>query len=428
MTDAVTAGGRPAPRVRLGETTSAFLDLARGLAASLVVLAHTRLVFHLSWPIQELGGYCVVVFFLLSGMLIFTSLLNHLRSGEERFADFLADRIARIFTPLVPVLVLAVLANFFLIDGRWGQRGVNEGVAAFFGNLFLLNDYPLFQAASKFVNVWPYYVRSYNAAEPLWTVAIEFWIYVVAGLFAFLVVARQRINWLTAAVAAGLALPVFVWNLFAGGGSGLSLTWMIGAAFGALWAAMAGREYSRRFFASLLVVGALGVAGKMLDKSNLAYSTQTATFMAMMLFGFAFSVDIKGVSLFVLKKVAHFFSSYSYSLYLVHNIVLVVVFESKIATLVPSYVLAIIAAHLVASVIYFLFERHHKKVSKAIRPALQYLLQRPARKFAETAPGAIAAMEALDENRNTALAGADPGGDDALGAARRPGERLEAGI
>ena len=100
--------------------------------------------------------------------------------------------------------------------------------------MLLLQDYPLFQAASHVVGD-ALYVRPYNGAEPFWTVSIEFWIYVVFGLGFFGLMARERINLLAGLVLGAIALPVAAWNAAAGGGNGLTLVWLFGAAAAHVW-------------------------------------------------------------------------------------------------------------------------------------------------------------------------------------------------
>jgi peptidoglycan/LPS O-acetylase OafA/YrhL len=68
-------------------------------------------------------------------------------------------------------------------------------------------------------------------------------------------------------------------------------------------------------------------------------------------------------------KLAKFFASYSYSLYLVHNTVLVIVFENT-AGLPKAWAIAIgvILAHATALVVYHSFEKHHRAVGTYLRP------------------------------------------------------------
>src|SRR5690606_2827490 len=110
----------------------------------------------------------------------------------------------------------------------------NTGLLTFIGNLLLLQEHAVFQGL-EFAGIdFPWRIRSYNSAEPFWTVAIEMWIYVCMGMFVFCVVKRERIDrWLGAALLA-VALPVMIWNAAAGGGKSLTLIWLLGAIAGYL--------------------------------------------------------------------------------------------------------------------------------------------------------------------------------------------------
>jgi peptidoglycan/LPS O-acetylase OafA/YrhL len=66
---------------------------------------------------------------------------------------------------------------------------------------------------------------------------------------------------------------------------------------------------------------------------------------------------------------AKFFASYSYSLYLVHNTVLVIVFENTAG--LPkalSIGIGVVLAHAAALLIYYSFEKHHRAVGTYLRP------------------------------------------------------------
>jgi peptidoglycan/LPS O-acetylase OafA/YrhL len=68
-------------------------------------------------------------------------------------------------------------------------------------------------------------------------------------------------------------------------------------------------------------------------------------------------------------SLAKFFASYSYSLYLVHNTVLVIVFENAVG--LPkalSIGIGVVLAHAAALLIYHSCEKHHRAVGTYLRP------------------------------------------------------------
>lgn len=366
--------GKHLPPVEIGALNSSFLDICRGTAASIVVFAHAQDIYGIGPGFRVHGTLGVTVFFLLSGFLIAISLSNHLSKDHPHLSSFLSDRIARITTPFIPTLCLVALLNAFLSVGNWGQFGENRGVYAFIGNALLLNDYPVFQALSNKWIVTSYYVRSYNTAEPFWTIPIEFWIYVGAGLFSFIALARERVRPAFKWAGILISAPVIVWNAFAGGGKCLTLIWLLGAAFGGMWIALKRNQCGamQPAGALLLLFGATSLAGRILKVPFDPFDLQTAALIGCCLFGVSFLLE--GLrERKVLRQAGTIASSYSYSLYLVHNTVLIIVFESSSGPSLWTYFGAIISAHIAAIAIYFLFERHYRRVSLMIRPALAAL-------------------------------------------------------
>jgi len=352
----------PLKTAALGENSTAFLDLLRALAANLVLFGHAQEVFggHGRFPAGLIG---VGIFFILSGFLILLSSLARLRRPGPYFAPYMVDRFARIFTAYVPVLILVAAVNSAADLGQWGQDGMSTGPAAFIGNLLLLQNYPIFQAGRHWVGE-TLYIRPYNTAEPFWTIPIEFWIYVVFGLGFFGLIARERIGMLTAAVLGLVALPVVIWNAAAGGGNGLSLVWLIGAMAGYVWA-NAWQHSAHKLEIGAVVAAIAGVC--LLGRGvKIGWNVQDLGIVlcgALIFLGGLSIVDGLRTLPRRWRGICTFFASYSYSLYLVHNTVLVVVrIYGADALGGAALPVALVASHAVAFAMYILFERHYRQV------------------------------------------------------------------
>ena len=378
----------------MSEMASAYLDALRALGANLVIASHVlALYFGIRDP-YSLGNLGVAVFFLLSGFLIMQSMLNWLNKPEPRLPGFLADRVARIMTPYVPALVLIALANVALIDGNHSLGGQNTGFLAFVGNLLLLQEHAVFQGLELFGIDFAWRIRSYNSAEPFWTVAIEMWIYIAMALFFFCMLKREKINWRYGAVLAAVALPVVIWNAAAGGGKSLTLIWLLGACAGLLFNLWRANGYANiRSVATVVtlfsVVALVGRAGKV---GFQPYDFQTATLMAMIMFGVLALLMCVRSAPAVLRSSVNVLASYSYSLYLIHNTALILVLENVRTQNAWLHVaIAVIAAHSCAYLLYVTFERHYRVVGRWLRPKFERALAFPDRTQAKpVAAGGVA--------------------------------------
>ncbi|HEY5755391.1 MAG TPA: acyltransferase [Steroidobacter sp.] len=361
----------------MSDMASAYLDALRAAGANLVIAAHVLALFfdvHDPYPFGNLG---VAVFFLLSGFLIMQSMLNWLNKPEPRFAGFFADRVARIMTPYVPALILIAILNVALVDTNHGQGGVNTGVLSFLGNLLMLQDHAIFQALEFAHMDLAWRIRPYNTAEPFWTVAIEMWIYASMGLFVFCVLKRERIDrWLGAALVT-VAVPMFIWNAAAGGGKSLSLIWLLGAIAGYLFHVWRANGYANirsvatmvTLFATVALIGRSGKVGFH------PYDFQTATLLAMVMFGVLALLMCVQSAPAALRRSVNFLASYSYSLYLIHNTVLILVLEHVRTESAWAHVaIAVVAAHGCAYLLYVTFERHYRIVGRWLRPKFERAL------------------------------------------------------
>jgi peptidoglycan/LPS O-acetylase OafA/YrhL len=182
---------------------SMLISLFRGLAALVVAWAHLRGATYPAYgevanpPVLFLGlafssGFAylaVMVFFVLSGWLVGGSFLNKLES-DRAIQHYMVDRVSRLWVVLFPTLVFALLAG--AVTGAVDPGRVSfsaddpYSVSAFIGNMFGLQTI---------------LVPSFGENFPLWSLANETWYYVLFPLLV-LVFRGRSIAWRGAALLA----------------------------------------------------------------------------------------------------------------------------------------------------------------------------------------------------------------------------------
>lgn len=151
------------------------------------------------------GGYVGVdVFFVISGFVIATKLVEEIGEGKFSIANFYVRRIRRILPALVAVILLCCAAAlvFFLPDALYDFSRSVVATAVFLSNMFFWKNSGYFETGAL--------------DRPLlhtWSLAIEeqFYIVIPIALFLFMVYARRWTFALFAlAAAASLGLSIFV--------------------------------------------------------------------------------------------------------------------------------------------------------------------------------------------------------------------------
>ena len=121
------------------------IDGLRAIAVGSVLAYH-------AFPSLLPGGFIGVdIFFVISGFLITTILLQSLAAGDFSYRDFYARRIRRIFPALLLVLLATLAFGWYvLLPGEFSQLGKQiTGGAAFFANLVFLGESGYFDATAE---------------------------------------------------------------------------------------------------------------------------------------------------------------------------------------------------------------------------------------------------------------------------------------
>ncbi|WP_155754182.1 acyltransferase family protein, partial [Burkholderia vietnamiensis] len=222
----------------INKNTSVWLDVMRALAAQAVVFGHLYQLYFFgnhAGPESETASYfhafiiyvsryshdAVIVFFVLSGYLVGGSTVKALRGQYFSWQSFLISRLSRLWTVLLPCLLLTASIDFvsthygtgYQILGNWTSMypttWLDENpwsAQRFFSNLFFLTRVtaPMF-----------------GSNISLWSLMNEFWYYLMlpAGVIFMTGGAKQRIIAATILIVTfavainlshGLLLPFFI--------------------------------------------------------------------------------------------------------------------------------------------------------------------------------------------------------------------------
>jgi peptidoglycan/LPS O-acetylase OafA/YrhL len=305
----------------LAPGSSIVLDLIRSASSQLVVVGHGIAFFGVLAFFREpsfpwMQNIAVLVFFLLSGFLIPYSVARRTSGPNDySFSQFFVDRFARIFVPFLVaigfVLCLDLLSKALSPDTYKYDETFNAKTLV--GNILMLQDFPI----SVEFDIGG--VESFASARPFWTLAVEWWIYMLFG-FITLVVFKADIRWLTKAIW-GVALSIVpIYNLVGGRGNGLTAVWLLGTVVFILLATDVLQGVStvtKTFFAVVTCALGLTRAYDQMEAYDLVFAFLLATSMWLVI-DLTKGVEFNKVSRYVISLTA----GYAYTLYLVHYSIL----------------------------------------------------------------------------------------------------------
>jgi peptidoglycan/LPS O-acetylase OafA/YrhL len=180
------------------------LDSWRGICALLVVLYHASGSGSIGGSAFIRGAFLFVdFFFVLSGFVMSEAYLSRIGSGEA-FRTFLIRRLGRVW-PLHAAMLLAFLVLELVKLGLVTRLGVQLSSAPFTGTLDPSGLLPSVLLANA-MGLLP----SLTWNIPSWSIAAEYWTYVVFGLLVWRV--RAQVTAGALVLAAGAAAALVVWS------------------------------------------------------------------------------------------------------------------------------------------------------------------------------------------------------------------------
>lgn len=309
------------------------LNTVRTVAAYMVVLGHVRALFFVDYDssdsksllhtlfyiLTSLGHPAVIVFFVLSGFWVGGAAQRSITDGSFSWMNYCVARLTRLWLVLIPALVLTHFLD------RMGEL-VNAASDIYLGS----NDYHTVVPVGgplqnlDFVDtlgnaffLQSIYVAPVGTNTPLWSLAYEFWYYIIFPAL-LLVVARK-----TGRRARVAAAVVVILSVCIAGPEVLALfpVWLAGAAIAwkgqgilVVLRRLAGvRLLVIRAFAVVLLFAVAGVSVLLRETGN---ALDYAVALAAVILVVAFSADVtRGKAL--IRPLSNA-AEWSYTLYAIH--------------------------------------------------------------------------------------------------------------
>lgn len=220
-----------------GTRTSDHLDFIRGLAAVGVLLDHTRkLLFvdfgdvtgasqltKLVYLVSSLGHQFVMVFFVLSGYFIASSVMRDLDAGRWSWTRFLTNRCVRLYVVLIPALLLTAC---------WDRAGVTlSGDSPIYqggGGQYVVTDIREKSSPTDLLGnaffLQTLLVPTYGSNDPLWSLSNEFWYYMLFPCLCLIGIRTGQLSSKLGTVVIGCGIAYVCWDLL-----DLFPVWLMGA-------------------------------------------------------------------------------------------------------------------------------------------------------------------------------------------------------
>jgi len=351
---------------KINSDSSFILDAIRGISAQMVLFGHVLSIYGFYSKgskipvIQNLG---VLIFFILSGLLIINSILN--KHAEYRFKEYFIDRFSRIYIAFVPALIFvwvidSIFSNLASIELFESQRSLT----GFLGNLLMFQNHPLNLFSS-------YGIQPFGTGRPFWTVAVEWWIYMFVG-FVLIYLKRKNLFTFKNILLLGFLLIVPMFNII-GRGNGLMISWLFGGFLVILTSIDLKntlKSYSL-YFILLVCVICWGLRTYGTNSLN-QYDLGISFFVTIGILSLSKLAAANSWSSKINKYVKGFFltiANYSYSLYLIHYTIVVVLFEvlPKHYSVSIRIFIIVFVSNLLAWGFYYLTERHTNTFKRMLK-------------------------------------------------------------
>lgn len=345
------------------------LDWLRFLAAFVVLLTHVRtstflqyseleaesqnIVTLLFFAVTRLGHEAVIVFFVLSGYLVGGKAIQRIKNNTFAPKSYFIDRFSRIMTPLLPALALTSLVSVIV--------GESVPIEQVIGNLFSLQGF---------------IVSPPSINGPLWSLSYESWFYILAGSVGIVACGHNS-------KAFGMLLLTMTMVVF----SELDVTYLFCWLLGALAYQNKNQEFSALRFAISICVISVGTILSQLTSETQSFSFINSDYYlpsnstCEIILASGIALLIRELCIFdklsntnKVGKLGILLASFSYTLYLVHYPLLVLMDHYLFNTSgtidsksLSEFIIKTTACLIASYALYWLFERNTNSVKKLLQ-------------------------------------------------------------
>lgn len=301
----------------MNKSTSLYLDFLRVIAAFGVVLFHANLPWFSNGLFfsDKYGHKFVMIFFVLSGYLIaFT--VNKKNKG---ITEYIIDRLSRLYSVVWPALLLTFILDYI---------GSHINPTYYVGQITPSHQMFRYIINAAFLSqIWNLCTKP-SSNGPFWSICYEFWYYMLFAAWVFLSGKKRYITIVLICLLIGykilLLLPVWIFGVLAfriGAGLHLKKMWANIVFITSLCAVII-----LTFFWDFSVFSDLFIeaAPPLYFSSHFVFDWVYGAVIAVNLFSIGFVLDVVKIPSFI-ERIIKYLSSITFSLYLFHLPMLVLV-------------------------------------------------------------------------------------------------------
>ena len=366
------------------------LSLLRGVAALEVAAGHLRselypglrsladptLAYQMFAFVTGFAHQAVIVFFLISGWLVGGSLLNRLHQPRA-LAYYAIDRVTRLWTVLVPTLLLILIIGIVIGAAHPGQADLspqnNYSASSLVGNLFGLQTIV---------------VPNFGGNYALWSLTYETWYYVQFPLLALALFGHGR--WRRAGCGAAfvllvIALPGMISTYF--------ILWLLGAASSRIELHCKNGVRAGLLLLTIALFSYYRLTGSNneLNPGSFVQDLLCSIALLLLLASLHQPVDTASPHFIRSNAIARFFSEFSFTLYVIHLPLIFLTMhigremlgrdqlDPHVALDYLWYGVILLGLIGAAYLFYLMFERHTFRIRRAVKAwLLAPAVKRPA--------------------------------------------------